>query len=476
MAAETAGRYRIAHLHQPGGWLSPGYLEVDANGLIASVSAEHPEEWDARDVQRLDGFVVPGMLNLHSHAHQRALAGRTEYIGPEPATSADNFWAWRERMYALAGVLDPEQFQAIAAQAYLEMLKAGYTTVGEFHYLHHDPHGRSYANLAEMSERVIAAAGTTGIALTLLPSLYTHGGIGKPPTAGQRRFILDVDDFLRLVADLRAQSSRQPLFRLGVAPHSVRAVSEANLRALLEALPDFLPNAPIHMHVAEQQGEMDECVAQLGTTPARWLFDTYALDNRWTFIHATHCDAAEIAQIADHGVTVGLCPTTEADLGDGIFDLVTLYRSGGRFGIGSDGNTVLDPAEELRQMEFAQRLTRQHRAILVVPDRPATAHAGRRLYDLTLSGGAHALAQPAGALRPGLRADLLELDPDHPALFAHSPETALDAWIFTSAPGAVRNVMVGGAWQIRDRHHASEDAIGRAFRQAMRAVAAAFNI
>ena len=476
MTANAAGHYRIAHLHQPDGWLSPGYLEIGADGMIASVSAEQPEAWDAHDIQHLDGFVVPGMLNLHSHAHQRALAGRTEYIGPDPATSADNFWAWRERMYALAGVLDPEQFQAIAAQAYLEMLKAGYTTVGEFHYLHHDPAGRPYANLAEMSERVVAAADDTGIALTLLPSLYTHGGIGKPPTAGQRRFILSVDDFLDLVSGLRRRLSQQPLLRLGVAPHSVRAVSEANLRRLLDALPDLLPGAPVHMHVAEQQGEMDECVAQLGTTPARWLFEQFALDDRWTFIHATHCDASEIAQIADHGVTVGLCPTTEADLGDGIFDLVALHQAGGRFGIGSDGNTVLDPAEELRQMEFAQRLTRQHRAILVAPDNPTTAHAGRRLYDLALAGGAQALVQPVGALLPGLRADLLELDPDHPALFAHSSATALDSWIFTSAPGAVRNVMVGGAWQIRDRHHASEDAITRNFRQAMRAVAAAFNI
>jgi formimidoylglutamate deiminase len=251
-------------------------------------------------------------------------------------------------------------------------------------------------------------------------------------------------------------------------------VSEPSLHALLAALPDLLPGAPIHMHVAEQQGEMDECRAMLGATPARWLFDTFALDESWTFIHATHCDTTEIEQLAQHGVTVGLCPTTEADLGDGIFDVVALHQSEGRFGIGSDGNTVLDPAEELRQMEFAQRLTRQHRAILVAPDNPTTAHAGRRLYDLALSGGAQSLNQPAGALRPGLRADLLELDPDHPALFAHQPETALDAWIFTSAPGAVRNVMVGGSWQIRDRHHPNEDAISHAFRQAMRTVAAAF--
>jgi formimidoylglutamate deiminase len=239
-------------------------------------------------------------------------------------------------------------------------------------------------------------------------------------------------------------------------------------------LPELLPEAPIHMHVAEQQGEMDECLALLGAPPARWLFEQFAPDRRWTFIHATHCDATEIAQIAQHGVTVGLCPTTEADLGDGFFDLPALQQAGGRWGIGSDGNTVLDPTEELRQMEFAQRLKHEHRAILVAPERATTAHAGRRLYDLALAGGAHALAQPVGAIRPGLRADLLELDPDHLALFAHSPETALDAWIFTSAHGAVRNVMVGGTWRIRDGHHSDEQAIGRDFRKAMLSVAEAF--
>jgi formimidoylglutamate deiminase len=475
MLGADAGRYRIAHLHQPEGWLSPGFLEIGNNGLILSVDVRQPEDWEEREIQHLDGFVVPAMLNLHSHAHQRALAGRTEYIGPDPATSADNFWAWRERMYALAGVLDPEQFQAIAAQAYLEMLKAGYTTVGEFHYLHHDAQGHVYANPAEMSERVVVAADETGIALTLLPSLYTHGGVGKPATHGQRRFVFpDVDDFLRLVTDLRMQLPDHPLVRLGVAPHSVRAVSEANLRRLLEALPEVLSDAPIHMHVAEQQGEMDECRALLGAPPARWLFEQFAIDARWTFVHATHCDAAEIAEIAKRGVTVGLCPTTEADLGDGFFDLPALHHAGGRWGIGTDGNTILDPAEDLRQIEFAQRLRYEHRAILVAPERETTAHAGRRLYDLALAGGAHALSQPAGAILPGLRADLLELDPNHPALFAHQPATVLDAWVFTSAHGAVRNVMVGGTWQIRDGHHAREEAIGNAFRVAMRTVAAAF--
>ena len=262
----VARRYRIAHLHQPDGWLSPAYLEVGADGVIVSVSAEQPDDWSGQ-IERIDGYVLPGMVNLHSHAHQRALAGRTEFVSADPAASADDFWAWRHRMYALAGVLDPDQFQAIAARAYLEMLEAGYTSVGEFHYLHHDPGGKPYAHPAEMSERVIAAADATGIGLTLLPVLYTHGGVGKPPTSGQRRFIFsDVDDFVRLLFDLAERLTARPNLRLGAAPHSVRAVSEENLARLIEAVPEWLPDAPIHIHVAEQTREVEECVAGLGCT------------------------------------------------------------------------------------------------------------------------------------------------------------------------------------------------------------------
>ncbi len=326
-----------------------------------------------------------------------------------------------------------------------------------------------------MSERVIAAADETGIGLTLLPALYTHGGVGKPPAPGQRRFIFsDVDDFVRLLADLLQQLSHHPQVRLGVAPHSVRAVSAENFARLLSALPGMLPNGPVHIHVAEQTAEVEECVAMLGATPGRWLLENAPVDSGWTFIHATHCDQSELAEIAQRGATVGLCPITEADLGDGVFPLAEFHQAGGRWGIGSDGNTVIDPAQELRLLEFGQRLTRQHRAILVSPERETTAHAGRLLYDLALSGGARSLSQPTGAIRPGLRADLIELDPDHPALVAHSADTILDAWIFSGPPGAVRNVMVGGRWLVRDGRHIHRDAITRDFRAAMTSVVTAF--
>ena len=474
MAGDIAHRYRIAHLHQPQGWFSPGFLEVDGDGVIVSVSAEQPDDWSDQ-IEHLDGYVLPGMVNLHSHAHQRALAGRTEFVSADPAAGADDFWAWRHRMYALAGVLDPEQFQAIASRAYLEMLEAGYTSVGEFHYLHHDPEGHPYTNPAEMSQRVIAAADATGIGLTLLPVLYTHGGIEKPPTHGQRRFIhTNVDDFLRLLDALKDQLFHHPLQRLGVAPHSVRAVSEANFERLISALPDLLPAAPVHIHVAEQTGEVEECIAGLGSPPGRWLLDRFPLDERWTFIHATHCEADELVEIVRRGVIVGLCPITEADLGDGIFPLVDYQQAGGRWGIGSDGNTVIDPSEELRLLEFGQRLIHQRRAILASPKHQTTAHAGRMLFDLALAGGAHSLRQPVGTIRPGMRADLIELDPNHPALIGHTPVTILDAWIFSGPAGAVRNVMVGGRWVVRDGHHIRVESITRDFRNVMEAVARLF--
>lgn len=469
--ATAAGRYRADYLHQPAGWYAPGYLEITADGLIGVVSDRLPEGWDEAGLIHLDGYVVPGMIDVHSHAHQRALAGHAEGVDPDPAASADDFWTWRNRMYALVGVLDPEQFEAIAAQLYLEMLCCGYTTVGEFHYLHQDPNGNPYADPAEMSHRVIAAAEQTRIALTLLPALYNQGGIGKPPAPGQRRFVHDsVDAFLGLVEDLQSATASRPWLRVGVAPHSLRAVDSEALSALIEAVNVLDYNMPIHIHVAEQTGEVEECIEHLGDRPVSWLLDHLPVDDRWTLIHATHTDDDELRRIAGSGATVGLCPITEADLGDGVFGLATYHRAGGRWGIGSDGNTVLDPAQELRQLEYSQRLTQRHRAILVDPAKPETAHPGRLLYDLALAGGALSLRQPVGSIEPGKRADLVLLDPNHPALAGHGPDTVMDAWIFGHAPGLVRDVCVGGSGVIRDRHHPHEDEITQRFREVVRQV------
>ena len=461
-----AGRYRVAHLHQPTGWLSPGYLEIEATGTIAVVEASLPAAWSARDLQRLDGYVVPGMVNLHSHAHQRGLAGRAEGIAA--AGNRDTFWTWRARMYEFVAGLLPDHLQAIAAQAYLEMLKAGFTTVGEFHYLHHDRDGHCYDNPAELADRILAAADETGIGLTLLPTLYTHGGIGRPPAAAHRRFVHeDVEDYLRLVERVSTRRHDRPLLRVGVAPHSLRAVSSENLRRLTAAMADLDPGGPIHIHVAEQPAEVEECLAGLGARPAEWLLDNLPVDARWTFVHATHCRDAERRAMVRRGVVVGLCPLTEADLGDGVFPLREYHRGGGAWGIGTDSNIAIGAAEELRMLEYVQRLRRRRRDVLVTPGDETTEHPGRLLYDLALAGGARSVSQPVGAIRPGKRADLVELDPDDIPLLGHTPRTVLDGWVFSGGASAVRNVMVAGTWVVRDRHHDGEFEIVERFRSAL---------
>jgi formimidoylglutamate deiminase len=461
----SRNRFRIAHLHQPDGWLSPGFLEIDAAGRIAKVTGAKPEDWDESGVERLNGYVVPGMPNLHSHAHQRGLAGRAEGIAG--ATRSD-FWSWRDQMYAFLNRLSPDDLEAIATQAYIEMLKAGYTSVGEFHYLHHDPAGQPYGNPAELSERIVAAAERTGIELTLLPVFYAHGGIGQPPDEGQRRFIhRDVESFLSPVERLMRLAEERPLLRVGVAPHSLRAVATDELTDLIAGADDLDSAMPIHLHVAEQLKEVDECLAQLGARPVAWLLENVAVNSRWTLIHATHITAEERRGIAASGATAGLCPLTEANLGDGIFPLVGFQREGGRWGIGTDSNTAISVVDELRILDYGQRLTHHHRHPLVTGGSSLTERPGRRLVDLAVAGGAEALAQPVGAIRPGMRADLVELNPDAASLAGQTPETVLDGWLFASTRDVVRNVMVAGKWVICDGHHAEEEPVLRRFRNAL---------
>ena len=459
----TTRRLRAEHLWRADGWLTPGFIEINADGTITRVSASEPTDWAGVSVERLNGFILPGAPNLHSHAHQRGLAGNAE--GGAGANEAENFWSWRTRMYDFALRLSPDDLGAIAEQAYIEMLKAGFTTVGEFHYLHHDPVGRAYSNPAQLSEELLAAADSTGIAITLLPALYTRGGIGQPPSDDQRRFVhRDVDAFSLLIGRLRRVIERRPLMRVGVAPHSVRAVSVDELRAL----PDAFPDGPVHIHVAEQEREVVECLERLGEPPARWLLDNVPVDERWTFIHATHCRGDELADIAARGVVVGLCPLTEANLGDGVFPLLEYARVGGAWGIGTDSNIAISATAELQCLEYGQRLTRRRRSVLVAPGSPLSEQPGRALFDRAVAGGAKSLAQPVGAIAAGLRADLIELDPNHPALAGAGAHAALDRWVFAAATPAVRNVMVGGEWVVRDGHHAREEAALARFRDTVR--------
>lgn len=430
-----------SHALLPGGWASDVLLVWDAAGTLTGVTSAASS---IAGVPRADGVVIPGMPNLHSHAFQRAFAGLTEYRG----AGDDSFWSWRERMYRFAAVLTPQALEDVATQLYIEMLHAGYTSVCEFHYVHHQPDGAPYAEPAEMALRIAAAARRAGIGLTLLPVLYQAGGFGgRPATPQQRRFVSDVDTLLRIVERLHAQD-----VRVGVAPHSLRAVPPDALQRLVEGMHAMDPTAPVHIHVAEQQREVDDCIAWCGQRPVQWLLQHAAVDERWCLVHATHIDDAERAALAACGATAGLCPSTEANLGDGVFPAAAYLDAGGRWGIGSDSHASVNAAGELRLLEYTQRLVLQRRNVLASPAQPHVAH---RLWLAAVEGGARASARPIGGLAPGQRADFVVLADDD-TLQGLSPEQVLSSHVFACQPGRamVREVWVGGECRVRSGEHA----------------------
>jgi formimidoylglutamate deiminase len=437
----------------PTGWAHDVVVDIGGDGVIQTVEIAFAAPPDAEHVQ---GALVPGMPNVHSHAFQRALAGLTERGGP----SADNFWTWRTEMYRFLERIGPDEQEAIATQLFLEMLKAGYTSVAEFHYLHHDPAGKPYANRAEMALRIRGAAAAAGIRVTLLPVFYAHSEFGSaPPLPAQRRFVHDLEAFRRLFEGL----ARQRTEPLGIAPHSLRAVAPPELAALVE-LARTRPATPIHIHAAEQRKEVDDCIAWSGARPVQWLLDHAGVDALWCLVHATHMNADEARRLAATGAVAGLCPTTEADLGDGVFPAVEYLGARGRIGIGGDSHVGVDPFLELRMVEGAQRLAREKRNVLV-RDGEST---GLTLYQAALEGGARAVGQPVGAIAPGRRADLLVLDGDDPALAEQAAANLLDAAIFGPSRRVVRDVMVGGRWVIGEGHHGDEEAILLRYRQTMK--------
>ena len=444
------GHAPVARL--PGGWARDVEIEIAADGGIVAVTPE--SESDA--AERAAGPVVPGMPNVHSHAFQRALAGRTGLA----TGGGDSFWTWRRAMYAFLERMDADALEAVAAQAYVEMLKAGYTAVAEFHYVHHDPAGRPYADPAELARRMLVAAAEAGIALTLLPVFYAHGGFGgTPPAAEQRRFVHTVDTYARLLAALSADVAARRC-TIGVAPHSLRAVAPGELSDVIALSP---PGAPIHIHAAEQTKEVDDCVAWSGARPLEWLLDHARVDGRWCIVHATHLSAAETVRFAASEAVAGLAPTTEADLGDGTFPARAFVGAGGRFAVGSDSNTIVDPFAELRQLEWSQRLALLARNVLA---RDGVA-VGEAIYAHAAAGGAQALGQPVGAIAPGLRADLVVLDAAHPAFASVPAEGCLEAAIFGPCPRPVRDVMARGRWVVRDGRHPREDGILARYRSAV---------
>ncbi|MGY0503841.1 formimidoylglutamate deiminase [Luteimonas sp. e5] len=394
------------------------------------------------------GWHLSGIANLHSHAFQRAMAGMAERQG-DPN---DSFWTWRETMYAMAGRFDPETLQAVAAQLYAEMLEAGYTTVCEFHYLHHDVDGRPYADPAAMSQALIAAARETGIRLTLLPVLYMTGGFdGRALSARQRRFGHEVEDYLRLLESLRTQQDESLL--IGCALHSLRAVPQAALGEVLAALP---ADSRIHVHIAEQTAEVDECLTLRGARPVQWLLDNAPVDARWTLVHATHLDDAEVRGIAASGATVAICTTTEANLGDGLFPLRDYLDAGGRWGVGSDSHVSVSPVEELRWLEYGQRLVTRRRNIASSASMPSVGE--------TLLHGAWASAAASTGFEA---ADEVVLDAEAPALIgAHEGDIA-DRWLFAGNRNVVREVTVAGSRVVEGGRHRQRDAITARYRQAI---------
>lgn len=444
----------------PQGWAEAVLITVDDLGFVSEVRSG--AEPDAAEMIR--GPVVPGMPNLHSHAFQRAMAGLAERAGP----GGDSFWTWREIMYAFLARLTPEDVEAVAAQLYLEMLKAGYTAVGEFHYLHHGADGTAYDEPAEMSHRVIAAAEGVGIGITQLPVLYRYGGFGALEAgAAQGRFLNDPDGYARIISALAANYGGNPQVTVGIAPHSLRAVSQESLKAAIAALDQLDDAAPIHIHIAEQTKEVEDCLAWSGRRPVEWLFDRFAPDHRWCLVHATHMNESECAALARSGAVAGLCPTTEANLGDGLFPAVEFLAAGGRFGIGSDSHISVSLIEELRWLEYGQRLFHHGRNLLA--EGPGGS-VGARLYREALAGGAQALGRPIGQIAPGYRADFLVLDGESPALAGKSGDRILDAMIFAGNVNPIRDVMVGGRWVVREGRHDGEEAVAAAFSRTLSAL------
>jgi formimidoylglutamate deiminase len=435
----------------PRGWAGDVRLGF-RDGVIASVEtgvAAGPD--DARHAAG-----VPGIANVHSHAFQRAMAGLTEQRGP----ATDTFWTWRETMYRFALAIGPEETEAVAALLYAEMLEAGFTAVGEFHYLHHAPDGQPYANIAELAERIIAAAASTGIGLTLLPVFYARGNFGgAAPTEGQRRFLNNPARFARLFEVSRTAIEKLPGARIGVAPHSLRAATGAELLEVV-ALAGGLP---VHMHIAEQQREVDDSLAWSGERPVAWLLKRFPVGPRWCLIHATHMTPDETVALAHTGAVAGLCPLTEGNLGDGTFPAQLFRQAGGHFGVGSDSNVQIGAVAELRQLEYAQRLSHRERNVIAEPG----ASTGRTLVEQAVAGGAQALGGGPHGLAVGAPADLVTLDTTNP-LYAHlADDRMLDAWVFSAGNALVDCVWARGTKLVEGGRHRDRPALAERFRAAM---------
>lgn len=444
------------HALTPQGWQSNVSVEIDDNGRIASVAAG--QSATGKQV----GILLPAIANLHSHAFQRAMAGMTETRGPD---ASDSFWSWRKLMYRFLDQLTPDDAESIAAFGQIEMLEAGYASVGEFHYLHHQPGGGRYTNPAEMCERIIAAADASGIGLTLLPVLYEQGGCdGRNLSGGQTRFGHSMDEFSKLYADAEALVSAHlpDGSNIGIAPHSLRAVSPESLVAAV----DLAQGKPFHIHIAEQEAEVEELKAHRNARPVEWLLDNASVDESWCLIHATQMVPSETSKLAKTDAVVGLCPITESNLGDGIFDGAGYLAGSGRWGVGTDSNIRISLSEELRTLEYSQRLKHKGRAIYASEERSN----GRMLYDNALRGGAQALQRESGRIEAGQLADLLALDGSSTSFVAVENDNWLDAWLFANDDRLVSDVWSTGKQVVSEGVHVNRKNIETRYRKTLSAL------
>lgn len=443
----------------PEGWANDVLIGMDEGGRITDVTTDSTPPKDALIA---GGPVLPGMPNTHSHAFQRAMAGLTERVTGEK----DSFWTWREMMYRFAGSITPDDLEAIATRLYIEMLKSGYTNVAEFHYLHHRPDGKPYDDRALTSRVLIESALKAGIGITHLPVLYAHSGFGgAAPNVGQKRFLNNVDEITDMIATLASSYKESPQVRIGLALHSLRAVTPEMLAESVAYLRRQDNDAPVHIHIAEQQAEVDACLDWSGKRPVAWLLDNAVLDENWCLVHATHMEDSETRALAESGAVAGLCPTTEANLGDGLFPLATFLEAGGKIAIGSDSHISVNMQEELRWLEYGQRLFFQARAVTRIA---GSASSGAALYRRCLDGGAQASGHKTGKIAKGYRGDLLVLDGDAPDLAGKSGDDILDVFIFAADGKLVRDVFCGGRQVVKDGHHAAEAAADEAYRAVLK--------
>ncbi|MDD9900667.1 MAG: formimidoylglutamate deiminase [Alphaproteobacteria bacterium] len=445
----------------PTGWAEDVLVAYDKDGWIVGVETGKAPSSDDNDVEAVPGVLVPGLVNAHSHAFQRALAGLTE----RGAGRKKSFWSWRDTMYRFVSKLSPDDMHALAKGVYTDMLKAGYTSVGEFHYLHHDPEGKAYTDIAEMSHQVIRAAMETGIAITHMPALYAFGGVGgQPAVEGQRRFLNTVPSLLQMLEKLQKDYAGIPQVSFGFAHHSLRAVTPDMLRDGTRAARRLMPDVPIHILAGAQRAEVEDCLAWSGLSPAGWLMEYGDVDENWSFIHALHMTEEDTRSMAAMGIVAVLCPTSEANHGAGVFPLLHYLQCGGRFAIGSASNVSVDALEELRWLEYLQRVQAGERVILYTDE---LTSVGATLFERTVQGGARALKRKTGRIAVGCRADFVVLDTDLPSMAGKLRDHVLDTAIFAAAETPVLHVMSGGRWAVRDRRHRREDQIRDSLRKVL---------